>query len=139
MLDPVRIEAVGTCNQCGACCRVLTLEQSPEELQATAAVTKVLGIPSDAIFAAEHWHLLTREEAARRNPFYVHCLPADAHLYRCDQLGQDGRCTAYDERPLVCRGYPWYGEAPRLMELPDPDCGYGIDQVLAFVIRRPDL
>jgi Fe-S-cluster containining protein len=127
------------CNQCGACCRVLTLEQAPEEVQATAAVCSVLGIPSDAIFAAQHWHPLTREEAMRRNPFYVHHLPPDAHFYSCDQLGDDGRCMAYEERPLVCRGYPWYEQPVRAMELPDPDCGYSYDQVMEFVIRRPDL
>ncbi len=68
------------CNCCGACCRVLTLEQSPEEVQATATVTRVLGIPSDASFAAAHWHPLTREEAMSRNPFYVSRLATDAYL-----------------------------------------------------------
>jgi Fe-S-cluster containining protein len=129
----------GTCNQCGACCRALTLEQSPDEVRATAAIASVLGIPSDTVFAAKHWHALTREEAMRRNPFYVSQLPPDAHLYRCDQLGDDGRCLAYEERPLVCRGYPWYGQPPRAMALPHPDCGYAIDQVEEFVIRRADL
>ena len=127
------------CNQCGACCRVLTLEQSPEELKATAAVTSVLGIPSDAIFAAQHWHPLTREAAMQRNSFYTSRLPSDAHLYSCDQLGADGRCMAYDDRPLVCRGYPWYGETPRDMTLADPDCGYRYDIVTEFVIRRPEM
>jgi len=127
------------CNKCGACCRVLTLEQSPEEVRAIAAVTKVLGIPSDHIFAAEHWHPLTRAEALRRNPFYVPRLPASAHLYWCDQLGDDGRCTAHATRPLVCRGYPWYGEPPRDMALADQDCGYFYDYVTEFVIRRPEM
>lgn len=127
------------CNQCGACCRVLTLEQSPEEVQATAAVTSVLGIPSDMVFAAKHWHPLTRAEALQRNPFYTSRLPADAHLYACDQLGADGRCMAYAERPLVCRGYPWYGQSPRDMELPDVDCGYRYDIVMEHVVRRPEM
>lgn len=127
------------CNQCGACCRVLTLQQSPEELQATAALTGALGIPSDAGFAAQHWHALTRDEAMRRNPFYTSRLPADAHLYSCDRLGEDGRCMAYDERPLVCRGYPWYDQPPRDMELADQDCGYFYDIVMEFVIRRPEM
>jgi Fe-S-cluster containining protein len=118
----------GTCNQCGACCRTLTLEQSPHEVRATAAVASVLGIPSDAVFAAAHWHPLTRAEAMRRNPFYVSQLRPGAHLYYCDQLGDDGRCLAYEERPLVCRGYPWYGQPPRAMALPHPDCGYAMDQ-----------
>ena len=127
------------CNQCGACCRVLTLEQSPEEIQAMASITSVLGIPSDMPFAAKHWHPLTRAEALQRNPFYVLRLPADAHLYACDQLGDDGRCMAYAERPLVCRGYPWYDQPIREMELADRNCGYHYDEVMEFVIRRPDL
>jgi len=127
------------CNQCGACCRVLTLEQSPQEVQAMATVTRVIGIPSDTIFAAAHWHPLTRAEAMRRNPFYTARLPADAHLYWCDQLGEDGRCLAYEERPLVCRGYPWYGQPLREMELADQDCGYFYDLVMEFVIRQPGL
>jgi Fe-S-cluster containining protein len=127
------------CNQCGACCRVLTLEQSPEEVRATAALTKVLGIPSDAVFAAEHWHSLTRAEAMKRNPYYTQHLPPDAHLYTCDQLGSDGRCLAYDNRPLVCRGYPWYEQPVRDMQLADPNCGYSYDVVMEYVVRRPDL
>jgi Fe-S-cluster containining protein len=104
------------------------LEQSPDEVRATAAIAGVLGIPSDAVFAATHWHALTREEAMQRNPFYVSQLRPDAHLYHCDQLGDDGRCLTHEERPLVCRGYPWYGQAPRAMALPHPDCGYAVDQ-----------
>ena len=127
------------CNQCGACCRVLTLQQSPAEVQSMAALTRAIGMPSDTIFAAEHWHPLTREEAIRRNPFYTARLPADAHLYWCDRLGADGRCTAYEERPFVCRGYPWYDQPPRDMELADPDCGYFYDVVMEYVVRRPEL
>jgi Fe-S-cluster containining protein len=127
------------CNQCGACCRVLTTEQSPQEIQAMAALTSAVGIPSDFPFLAAHWHPLTREEALRRNPFYVRRLPDDAHLYRCDQLGDDGRCKVHATRPWVCRGYPWYEQPVRDMPLADPKCGYAYDQIRELVIRRPDL
>jgi Fe-S-cluster containining protein len=128
-------DEMSLCNQCGACCRVLTLEQSPEEVRSIAAVTKALGIPSDHQFAAEHWHPLTREEAMERNVFYASRLPADAHLYWCDRLGTGGRCMAYDDRPLVCRGYPWYGGEVKRVPLPDPKCGYAYEQVLKFVLE----
>src|SRR5512134_2072243 len=96
------------CSKCGQCCRVLTLAQSPEEVRRMAALTAVLGVPSDHQFAAEHWHPLTRAEAMQRNPLYTMQLAPDAHLYRCDMLGDDGLCQAHEQRPLVCRGYPWY-------------------------------
>ena len=127
------------CNRCGACCRVLKLDQSPDEIGAMAALTGALGIPSDHGFAAEHWHPLTREEAMRRNPFYTGRLPADSHLYSCDQLGDDGSCRVHETRPLVCRGYPWYGEPTRDMPLADARCGYAYDQVMDFVIPRPEM
>jgi Fe-S-cluster containining protein len=118
---------MGECNGCGACCRTIMLEQSPEEVRQMAAVTRVLGIPSDHQFAAEHWHPLTREEALATNPFYVSRLGTDVHWYACDQLGADGKCTAYETRPLVCRGYPWYDAPPKAMPLADPECGYAVD------------
>ncbi len=118
---------------------MLTVDQTPQEIQAIASVTKVLGIPSDMIFAAEHWHPLTRPEAMQRNPFYVSRLPANANLYWCDQLGGDGLCMSHDTRPLVCRGYPWYDRPVREMPLADPDCGYVYDIVGEFVIRRPEM
>jgi Fe-S-cluster containining protein len=103
-----------------------------------AVLSRLLGIASDSVFVAEHWHPLTRDEAVQQNPFYTSHLPVDAHLYRCDQLAEDGRCLAHDTRPLVCRGYPWYGQPPRLMPLPDRDCGYAIDQMMECVLRRPE-
>ena len=45
----------------------------------------------------------------------------------CDRIGDDGRCMAYEERPLVCRGYPWYDAPPRDIPLPDAECGYLVD------------
>src|SRR5438093_10170493 len=121
------MELRGSCNGCGACCRVIVLEQSPEEVRQMAALTRVLGIPSDHSFAAAHWQPITRAEAMRQNPFYTSRLPPDAHLYTCDRLAADGRCTAYEERPLVCRGYPWYDQPPRPMPLADEHCGYAVD------------
>jgi len=124
------------CNQCGACCRTIALDQSPDEVQAMAALTGVLGIPSDHGFAAAHWHALTREDAMARNAFYVARLPQTKHFYWCDQLAADGRCTAHATRPLVCRGYPWYDEPVSEMPLADPLCGYAAEQVAERTIRR---
>jgi Fe-S-cluster containining protein len=118
---------------------VLTLDQSPEEVQRMAQLTAILGIPSDYAFAAKHWYPLSRTEAMRRNPSYVARLEPAAHLYGCEMLGADGLCQAHETRPLVCRGYPWYGQPPREMVLADPDCDYYEDWVMEHVIRRPEM
>src|SRR5206468_3415903 len=92
------------CNGCGACCKVLVLEQSPEEVRQMAALTRVLGIPSDHVFAAEHWHPLTRAEATALHPFYTSRLPADAQPYTCSRPGADGRCIALARRGATVIG-----------------------------------
>src|SRR3989442_8973538 len=97
------MELRGSWNGCGACCKVLVLEQSPEEVRQMAALTRVLGIPSDHIFAAEHWNPLTREEAMRLNPFYTSRVRADAHLYTCDRLGVRGAAARLPRLPVVRR------------------------------------
>lgn len=124
------------CNACGACCRVIYVERSPEEIRAMASLTRVLGIPSDMQFAAKHWRPLSREEAMKRNPYYTRQLPEHGYLYTCDQLGDDGKCRAYETRPLVCRGYPWYGEAARSIPWADPECGYRVEVSEALVPLR---
>ncbi len=32
---------------------------------------------------------------------------------RCEMLGEDGRCTGYEDRPQVCRDYPGDGPSCR--------------------------
>ena len=115
------------CAGCGACCRTIAVEQSPDEMRRMAALTRVIGFPSDHQFTAEHWQPLTRDEAMARNPLYVTRVGPDLHWYACDRLGSDGLCTVYEERPLVCRGYPWYGEAPSAFPLADPECVYAAE------------
>lgn len=51
---------------------------------------------ADADFLAAHWHLLE-----------------DAERYSCDAFDAATRqCTAHENRPPVCRDYPWYGGEP---------------------------
>src|SRR5207247_2479381 len=94
------MELRGSCNGCGACCKVLVLEQSPEEVRQMAALTRVLGIPSDHIFAAEHWRPLTREEATALDPFYPGRLPAGAKPESRNVLAQQ-EVARMDYRGLI--------------------------------------
>lgn len=75
------------CARCGSCCKKAYLNVTFEELEDFGS--------EDALFIVKHWH---------RNPGAEH--------YACDMLGEDGLCTAYDSRPPVCSGYPWYGREP---------------------------
>lgn len=40
-------------------------------------------------------------------------VPMETHFYSCDLFDPETRrCTAYDQRPPICRDYPWYGDPP---------------------------
>src|SRR5262245_21440071 len=123
------------CNRCGACCRVLRLEQSPGEVRAIAALARGRGIPPDRSFAAEPSHPLTPGEAAHRTRLDVPTLPETAHLYWSDQLTSDGRCQSPATRPSVCRGSPCSDQPVRDIPLADARSGYVYDQIAEFILR----
>ncbi len=104
------------CSACGDCCDPVWYPLGPADVRQSAATT---GAP-DLVFAAAHWHA-TGE------------LTGDGlHAYRCDRFDPASRlCTAHDERPPICRGYPWYDEdddppGRRLVVLPQR-CAFRAD------------
>lgn len=109
------------CNRCGDCC-------DPVHLSLDAWLS-ILGFVAyerendltkpnvyDAVFVAEHWHAV---EITDRGGVRL----------RCDAFDPETRlCTARDERPPICRNFPWYGSddpavmAKRIAGL--PRCSY---------------
>lgn len=70
-----------------------------------------------ADFADVHWHL--REEA-----------PDGAQHFDCDQFDPDARlCKAGEDRPPVCRFFPWYLDGPTADRAEDlhSHCSYLLD------------
>jgi Fe-S-cluster containining protein len=100
------------CSACGCCCDPVWYSYGPGDLRQLAERTN----SADARFAVAHWHPTGETGDA-------------GHAYRCDRFDPVTRlCTAHDERPPICRGYPWYDEPPgrRLVLLPEP-CSYRAD------------
>ncbi|HEU5034036.1 MAG TPA: YkgJ family cysteine cluster protein [Mycobacteriales bacterium] len=94
-----------TCSACGDCCDPVWYPLGPADIRQSAATTG----SADLVFAAAHW----QPTGARTDD--------GLHAYRCDRFDAASRlCTAHDERPPICRGYPWYDDAPgtRLVLLP---------------------
>lgn len=66
---------------------------------------------ANADFIASHWKL---------NP--------GGERWSCDAFDQVTRlCTAHEERPPVCRDFPWYGREPDLITSLNPQCSYLLD------------
>jgi Fe-S-cluster containining protein len=104
---------VTECSACGDCCDPVWYPWGPADIRQRAerAVDN-----DDLSFMAAHW----AATGARRD---------DLHAYTCEFFDTTTRfCRAHDERPPICRGYPWYDDAPgtRLVMLP-LGCAFRVD------------
>jgi Fe-S-cluster containining protein len=96
---------VTECSACGDCCDPVWYAWGPADVRQRASrPTDSADLP----FIAEHWHATGEQRD-------------DMHAYQCDFFDPDSRlCTAHDQRPPICRGYPWYSDeaGSRLVVLP---------------------
>ena len=90
------------CSRCGDCCENIHVGYGTEEvLDRLAAYWEALRDKSDdGRFILTHWNIIRVDVAAdgREDP-----------VFACDKFDPVERlCTAHEERPQVCRGFPWY-------------------------------
>ena len=100
------------CNRCGACCEKLWLP-GPLELAG------FLGARSSVPDAPAEWALendrfiawLSALEPTGKVKARYEAGDRETHQYRCTRFERledgSGFCTAYDDRPSACRGFPY--------------------------------
>jgi Fe-S-cluster containining protein len=115
------------CNRCGDCCERITFTDSWTSLQEWADWARnwrewawynlldgedggmeqgELDRVANAEFLLAHWRPAA-EDAALPMPRFT-----------CDAFDPTTRlCTAHESRPPICSGYPWYGRAPREVDV----------------------
>ncbi|MBD3671069.1 MAG: YkgJ family cysteine cluster protein [Gammaproteobacteria bacterium] len=80
----------GTCNQCGVCCRNLTLYDGKSLIRDHADFEALCRKRPDY----QRFRLSRIDEVEQIAYFH------------CTQLGEDNRCRDYENRPRICRIYP---------------------------------
>lgn len=119
------------CNGCGACCDPFMMVWSPVDLELRGRELD----PEDRAFYAEHLTPIRRSDGRRmvghwssgwsEVVFQGEARLLAAHYYRCDRFDPvTRRCADYDNRPTVCRDYPWYREPPDPRKALPPTCSY---------------
>lgn len=95
-----------TCAKCGDCCAVIMLKVTKADIEKCSG--------PDRDFIMQHWTEISRKEANRLAPGLVKLCRGNPHVfYSCDKWDSESRlCTAHDERPPVCQGFPWYDREP---------------------------
>lgn len=115
-----------SCNMCGQCCRMIHLNERFHLLiQANGDHSEF----DDISFCIENWEyigessnfdILSRITNRNKNSiddvFYV---------YKCGHVTDDNKCSIHNEKPIVCSGYPYYGDKNlNSYPWPYPDCCY---------------
>jgi Fe-S-cluster containining protein len=122
-----------TCNGCGACCRPVSLGYS----QADVASRPERFTEDNWLHILDHLTPITRREAIEIQPWLKEAglivkdidgqLSPTAYYYLCDFHDPVAmRCTNWENRPTLCREYPWIGEPNPQVLLP-PQCSYNED------------
>ena len=96
------------CNKCGECCKLAVSPFSYEQLKQKA----MRGDKYSEAFISVFVPYKTEEEAKTVNPEYFELLNElveddKIYYYYCPKLGEDNLCTIYDDRPSVCRDFPY--------------------------------
>jgi Fe-S-cluster containining protein len=108
---------VTECARCGACCERIYYSDTPEEIDHRAEGGEGIGEWSryDAQFIRYYWR-----GADDGNGNIV---------YSCDAYDPIARtCMQHENRPQVCRGFPWYGDEPNAKAIrPFKHCSFWAD------------
>lgn len=140
-----------SCGSCdGRCCAVFTFPRPPEDIRRLVESGKGY---VDGEFIADMLVPLTREEALERmERFDVQPIVdgveqtreewtenCEDRSYTCRHWDEDTRlCMAYDERPQMCRDYPYTDSCQHGCgwELPAPDLKVYVAKMEAYKERR---
>lgn len=127
---------------CGsACCNPVVLPFGPADLRDPRVLA---GMDARTRKWVGELVPISRREGLRRAPYFsqggatfgiVDGVPVVAFscFYECPRFEvETGRCGDYANRPDICSGYPWYGEAPDPAKAIPPRCSYVADVPVQF-------
>jgi Fe-S-cluster containining protein len=99
----------------GHCCERFFLPLSPDELRAEQADKGTIYNRKEIDFVADMViYLGPSGTSVTGEPLTLEGKPVTGHFYTCRHY-KDGNCTVYEQRPNICRDYP-YGSTCKYKE-----------------------
>jgi len=94
-------EGVTQCSRCGDCCENIWTDWTRASLNYELALYPPSAPPDYSLNARARNTLFTNK--------HWHNIDGDPHRWTCDAFDPVSRmCTAQENKPPVCVGYPWY-------------------------------
>lgn len=105
------------CSRCGDCCENIKTSWTLDSLE-KVALKEGPESPNykNYEFVRDNW--VSQLEEPQENYEQWTCL-------KFDPVGR--LCTAHEDRPPVCSGYPWYGKEPKRTALLEARCSFQAD------------
>jgi len=96
------------CNKCGECCRLAVSPYSYDQLKQKA----LRGDKYSEAFVSIFVPYESEEKAMAVNPEYFELLNTlvqddKIYYYYCPKLSKDNLCTIYENRPYICKDFPY--------------------------------
>lgn len=122
---------------CGACCDPVVLPYTREEVLRAPWLLD----PADRAFVIDALTPVRRRDGLRRASYLSagvtvmgrpgspeSTVLAWSFFYDCRHFDPETRrCTNYDNRPPLCRDFPWYGDPPDPSKALPTECAYRAD------------
>lgn len=107
-LKSPKYKRIGSCKQCGKCCREITFK-----------------IKDKLISTKEEFELLKKWQPHYKNFKITGEDELRTQLFTCKHLSKTNKCLKYKTRSLFCREYPF---GPETL----PECGYSFQPTKSF-------
>lgn len=132
------------CNGCGCCCDPVVLSASQRDYAG-----QFPGLPGGPERANRDWVLLTpipTRDGMRRARYLDSAIQplGNAQIvlffFECRHFDTENRvCTNYENRPPVCRGFPWFDTAPNPVQGLPLECEFrrDIGEVPIAFVNKP--
>lgn len=129
---------IGRCTGCGGCCDPVIIPRRMVTKTRVAGDPDLMPVAPGASdgercrsWIRDDLTRISRTEALRRRPAIALGATSGQFFYACRHYDRETRrCLDYDNRPSICRGFPWYGKEPTAAALEYlPECGYREDLV----------
>jgi len=117
------------CEMCGSCCKAIILGESRDSMRLQywkehKSNNHASNKPKhDKDFILKYWRPITLKEAIKRNPILKEWNLDGGFAYECTLL-KDGKCSSHDDRPKVCKDFPFYYRKKKYAINYNPNCSY---------------
>lgn len=133
------------CNNCGRCCDPVVLPYTQDDIRHLPPFGKgsmfiALQDPENRRWILEDLIPIRRRDGVDAVADYMSAGAKTAyssngeavvlfsHFFKCKWYNKEERtCEAYDRRPPICSGYPWYGDEPDETKAIPKECSYNAD------------